>query len=114
MFQRNMSPPSSGSKNKPSKKLERKQVANSARRYAPPLTFNGLRGLKPQKTDLLINTYLMSNTILLAVMPCSLIDEHSSTLLFRKQGLALSVGPNWVGFYLKTETESSPISLRFK
>jgi hypothetical protein len=25
----------------------------------------------------------------------------------RRQGLDLSIGPNWVGFYLKTETESS-------
>jgi hypothetical protein len=50
----------------------------------------------------------MRNTALLAVMPCSLIDEHTLLFYLRKQRLAQSVGPNWLGFYLKTETEYFP------
>jgi hypothetical protein len=55
MFQGNMLPPSSGSKNKPSKEKERKQVASRA-----PLKhqcfIKGLHGIISQKIDLFITT----------------------------------------------------------
>jgi hypothetical protein len=45
---------------------------------------------------------------ILDIIHCPVSPVRSTPyLLVRRQGLALSIGPNWVGFYLRTETESS-------